>query len=373
LSNIFRQNRLRPRFRVVGVVALAGVLAATVSACGGGGGATSADGKPLTSITFGISTPTMTANFIALAVGKEKGYFAEEGVEVDDIFLKDSGVVLQSMASGKVDIGTPTPDVAFAAIDRGQDVKLMYNWTRRPVAAFTVLENSPIMTVKDLAGKTIGVQSRSAGTTTLAKASLKQAGINLSDDKVIEVGLGAPALDALQRGRVDAVVQYDAQSSAQISSGAKIRLINPQGVEDLFATTFVASSAFMKSSAAAIKGFGKAWTESSVWALANPEAAIQIMWKRYPASKTGGDEAMASALSIFKARMDGAVNVDDVTAKKIWGQYDESAVQHWLEFSQENGITKSKLNAADVYTNDDVAAYNDFDAATIEQAAKNSK
>ncbi|MEV4628186.1 ABC transporter substrate-binding protein [Micromonospora sp. NPDC049523] len=373
MSNIVRHDRLPRRFRVVGIAALASALVATVAGCGGAG-ATTADGKPLNTITFGISTPTMTANFVALAVGKEKGFFADEGVEVDDIFLKDSGTVLQSMASGKVDIGTPTPDVAFAAMDLGQDVKLMYNWTRRPVAAFTVLQDSPIKTVADLAGKTIGVQSRSAGTTTLAKASLKQAGIDVSQDKIVEVGLGAPALDALQRGRVDTVVQYDAQSSAQISSGAKIRLINPEGVEDLFATTFVASSAFMKSNSAAVKGFGKAWTEASVWALANPEAAIQMMWKRYPASKTGDDDAaMAGALAIFKARMDSAVNVDDVTAKKIWGQYDEAAVQHWLDFAQENGITKSKLNASDVYTNDDVAAYNDFDAATIQQAAKSNQ
>lgn len=373
MTDTLTPRRPRRRLTAVTLVALAGLLAATATGCGPGGGPAGAGGKGET-ITFGISTPTMTANFVALAVGKEEGFFAEEGLKVDDVFLKDSGTVLQAMAGGKVDIGTPTPDVAFAAIDQGQDVKLIYNWARRPVAAFSVLDSSPITAVRDLAGKKIGVQSLSAGTTTLAKASLTQAGVDVNTVTFVEVGLGAPALDALQRGRVDSVVQYDAQSSAQISAGAKLRLISPEGVEDLFATTFVSSSAFLTSDSTAVKGFGRAWSKASVWALANPEAAIRIMWKLYPASKTGdGDKAMQNALAIFKARMDSAVNVDDVTTKKIWGQYDESAVQHWLDFAHQNGITKSPLKTSDVYTNADVPDYNNFDAAAIQKAAAEAR
>lgn len=336
-----------------------------LSACGNP--SPSGDGE-LEEVLFGMSTPNMASNWVALPVAQEMGYFEEEGIQVEGHMLKTSGEVLQAMGAERVEIGAPTPEAALPAMDQGQDVTMVYEWTRRPVAAFAVLEGSPITAIEDLEGKRIGVQSRSAGPALLSDASLVQAGLDAeSDVTYVEVSVGAAALDALQRERVDALMLYDTQYAGMEMLGADLRLMRAEGVDNLFATTFVVNDGFLEAQPDAVAGFGRAWTKASVWALANPEAAIRIMWEHYPESKAGSgseEEQMEMALAIFNARME-AVNVDDPTENDLWGRYDEAAVEDWISFALENELIEKQLAPEDVYTNEFADTYNDFDAQAV--------
>lgn len=338
-----------------------------------GCGSDSGSGKDdLQQVNFGMSSPNMAANWVAVAVAQDRGYFKDEGIKVDDQLLNTSGEVLQAMAAGRTDMGAPTPEAVLAGIDQGQKVKMVYEWTRRPVAAFAVDTSSKIDAISDLKDARIGVQSSSAGPALLAKASLTQQGVSPKDVEFVEVGVGAAAFDALRRDRVDALMLYDTQYAGMERIGAKLRLMRADGVDDLFATTLVANDDFLKDHEKAVIGFGRAWTKASIWALENPEAAIKIMWKLYPESKAGGDseeEQMDTALAIFKARME-AVDVGQPTENHLWGKYDPKAVAHWVEFAHDNALTKSALEPDKIFTNEFADAYNDFDAAKVKADAK---
>lgn len=351
--------------------ALAGLLIAVVPACGGGGSGGSASGGDKT-VTFGVSAPAPGGNMLQLGIAQTKGYFKAEGITVKPVFLGTSGKVVQALAAGKVQIGISTPNIVLQAIDRGQDVKMFYNWTSKNVTQFAVLPGSSVQSVADLKGKTVGVQALSAGPAQLAQSAAVNAGLNPDKDlKFVAVGTGAPALDALVRHRVDALITYDTLFAAMTNStGQQLRFFPPAGVQDLFSSSFVASTGWLKNNRAVAQGFGRAWAKASVYAEANPEAGVKMMFTLYPNSKVGADEAAATkaALAQFHAR-EQSLYGGNPPATQQWGSYPAAAVQHWITYAKDHKMIQSAPSPGKVFTNEFVAKYNAFDTDAIKKAA----
>jgi NitT/TauT family transport system substrate-binding protein len=349
---------------------LVGVLIAALQGCGNSGPSTGGDGK---TITFGVSATAPGGNMLQLGIAQVKGYFKAEGITVKPVFLGTGGQVVQALASGKVQIGTSTPDLVLQAIDRGQEVKMFYNWTTRNVTQFGVLPDSPVHSVADLKGKTVGVQDLSAGPAQLAKAAAANAGLNpASDLKFVAVGTGAPALDALTRHRVDAVTTYDTLFAAMTNgTGQTLRFFPPDGVQDLFASSLVASNDWLKDRPAVAAGFGRAWAKASVYADANPAAGVKMMFDTYPNSKVGANVKAATdaALAQFKARQRSLYGGGKPPAAQQWGAYPETAVAHWITYAKDYKLIQSRPDAGKVYTNEFVPKFNAFDPKQITKDA----
>lgn len=351
------------------LAALACLLLTALAACNSAG-PSGGDGK---TITLGISATAPGGNMLQLGIAQAKNYFKDEGITVEPVFLGTGGKVVQALASGKVQIGMSTPDLVLQAADKGQDVRMFYNWTFRNVSQFGVLPDSDIRDVADLKGKTVGVQDLSAGPAQLAKAAAKNAGLDPNTDvKWIAVGVGAPALDALQRHRVDALTTYDTLFAAMTSgTGKELRFFEPDGVTDMFASSFVASSAWLADHKDAAAGFGRAWAKASVYANENPEDGVRMMFEKYPNSKVGADtdKATKAALSQFDARQHSLYEDGKPPATQTWGEYPAEGVDKWVTYAKDYGLTRQKLDPKSVYTNEFVAQFNDFDSAKVKQDA----
>lgn len=359
-----RSRTGRPR-RAAGTSArLATVLALTASfalaACGG----SDEDDSGLTKVTLGVPLPAMEMGYGNLALAEVEGYFADEGLKVEPQFVKDSSGVLQSLAAGNVDIGSSNPDAALAARDKGQDVVLVYNSTRTSIQYYAVLPDSDIESVEDLEGKKIGVSSLQSGAKTTSDLALGFAGLDPESDVQYEsVGVGAPALDALQRGRIDVLMLWTAAYAEMENLGVELEYIKPESTENLFSTGFVVDREWAKDNEEIIEGFGRAWARSTLHMVNDPVATVEATWEQYPAIKTGDDDAEKLA-KILEAGFPNKY-VGDPNAYDAWGSYDEEAVELWTQVAADGGITGSKLEPADVYTNDYVEAYNDFDRSEL--------
>lgn len=359
----------RPLPTIATSVASIAALASTamVGGCSVGSSASDSD-----TVTFGVSATAPAGNMLQLGIAEAEKYFEDEGFTVETIFLGSSGSVLQALASGKIDIGLSTPDLVLQAVDRGQDVQMVYNWTTKNVSRFAVMPDSSIDDVSDLNGATIGVQELSSGPAQMAESALELAGLDPEEDvEFIAVGEGAPALDALQRGRIDAMIAYDTLFAAMTAgTGATLRYFRPEGVDDLFSSSLVASGEWIDDNSDRIVGFGRAWAKASVFALQNPEAGVEMMFDRYPQSKVGdSDEAARElALSQNEIRLESLYG-ENIPASPQWGTYPEPAIEHWIEFAKDTGLTESAVDADTVYTNEFVDEYNDFDAAKIRSMA----
>jgi NitT/TauT family transport system substrate-binding protein/sulfonate transport system substrate-binding protein len=116
----------------------------------------------------------------------------------------------QALAAGALDCATQAP-LSLANGVKGGNLKayIVAQHVFEKAGGFSVYwavkDDSPIKTITDLKGKTIGISVIGGGTQGPFNMLLKQAGLDPAKDiKLVEVGF-AVAEDALRQGRVDAV------------------------------------------------------------------------------------------------------------------------------------------------------------------------
>ncbi|QDZ11966.1 ABC transporter substrate-binding protein [Devosia ginsengisoli] len=319
----------------------------------------------LREVVFGLPNVAMTPAFCMFAVSSELGFFAEEGLDVRVQTMSGAGQVAQMLAAGSIEIGGITPEPIWTSIDQGYDFRIVYNLVRLPTGAIGVPADSDINGMEDLAGKRLGVQSLGSSNITLTNALLPRVGVDPGSVQYLAVGVGAQAFQALQAGHVDGLATSDTNFAPLENMGMAFKYFLGPGQEALFSTQVVVNGETVQSDPDFIAGFGRALAKGTAVAIDNPEACIQMMWKRYPDTREIGrseDEQMAGSIKVLEKRL--ALMTDDYQAEHGWGSTNPANVQIWNEFATETAIIPKAISDIDTrYTNDFVDAFNDFDAS----------
>src|SRR4029077_15858710 len=134
---------------------------------------------------------------------------------------------------------------------------------------------------------------------------------------------------------------------------------------------FVALEETLAGKRAEAIALGQGYAKGTVFAIANPEAAIRILWEVFPQTKaTGKDEATAlkDDLSTLNARIQNwKLEAGGVTK---WGDNSIPNYDSYVDFLVKNGVLKEKLPATDLVTNDLIEDINKFDQAEVQAMAK---
>ncbi|MFI0408355.1 ABC transporter substrate-binding protein [Actinomadura sp. 3N508] len=361
-------------FRVL-VSSVAVALAAT--ACGDDAGNSKESGENLRTVKVALSIKAMNSSFAAIPVARYLGYFKEEGLKVETTFTPGSTQAIQAVAAGQMEMAAPVPQSLIPdAVKNKSDQRMFFNWARSQVASFAVESGSPIQNWADFKGKKIGAQSLGSGTIPLAKALLREQGLNPDTDvQFVSVGLEAGAYHAMKSKRVDALMLFDSQYAAMENLGAKLRYFKSALGQQLFSTGFSAKQSYMKANPKVIEGFGRAMAKANVFVTANPEAAIKMMYEVYPKTNIPGvpeDKKMEDNKRILALRTTH-ITSGDPAANKNWGEFPEEGVKAWSDFSVSTKLTPTAFKAEDFVTNEFVKAFNNFDAQQIQNAAKSYK
>jgi len=105
--------------------------------------------------------------------------------------------------------------------------------------------------------------------------------------------------------------------------------------------------------------------------MANPEAAIRILWEIYPQTKAiGKDEATAlkDDLLTLEARAKNW-RYEPVDGKR-WGDSVEKNYQAYLDWLLAQGVLKTKVDVKDLITNELLDDVNKFNADAIRSEAR---
>jgi NitT/TauT family transport system substrate-binding protein len=232
--------------------------------------------------------------------------------------------------------------------------------------------DSRIQQFTDLKGKTIGVTNMSSAGVIIARAQVAAAGMNPDTDVTIVVaGEGAQPAVMLRNKQVDALSQFDTQYALIEIAGVKLRMLDTRAIERHPANGFVALEETIKSRRKELVGLARGYAKGEVFALANPEATVRMVYEAFPQTKpTGKDEATAvrDDVKVLEARMQhwklGPAGV------KKWGENSEANYRDYVDFMLKWGVIKQKVNSADLITNELVDEINRFDAAKITAEAK---
>jgi NitT/TauT family transport system substrate-binding protein len=150
-----------------------------------------------------VAIPAVTPAVSTFAIAKEKGYYREEGLDVELVQMP-SAIGTQALIAGNVKFST-LGGASMPPVLRGAPLKFLFSTFYRPM--FWLYSKPEIRSVAELKGKKIGVSSLGSGPDSIVRDILKKHGLDGGRDAVIlPVGSGTARFYALQAGSVDAAM-----------------------------------------------------------------------------------------------------------------------------------------------------------------------
>ena len=276
---------------LVAMVLIAGLSASFFSGCGGGAEPAASTGKPKVKLAY-IGLTCEAAMFVA----EEKGFFEEEGIDVE-LIKTDWDGLRDGLGLGRFDVNYTLIMYLLKPIEQGLDVKItggIHTGCLRVHAA----ADSGIETVEDLRGKRIGIPTMGSPPFLFASRALAAKG--LDPEKDVEWVVVAPDVSmlALENGQVDAIADSEPIGSILAAQG-KVRIVADQGADpqfrDEYCCAVVVNGDFAKRDPETAAKVTRALLKGARWVDENPVSAAELsVEKKYVASSK---ELNAQAIS----------------------------------------------------------------------------
>ncbi|MGH6943430.1 MAG: ABC transporter substrate-binding protein [Geminicoccaceae bacterium] len=138
-----------------------------------------------------------------IIVAKERGYFANAGLDVEIVAPADPNDPPKLVAAGQADIAISYQPQLHIQVDKGLPLVRIGTLIGTPLNSLVVLADGPIQTIADLEGAKVGF-SVGGFEDTLLEAMLGAHGLTLDDVELINVNFALSP--ALLSGQVDAVI-----------------------------------------------------------------------------------------------------------------------------------------------------------------------
>ncbi len=223
----------------------------------------------------------------AFLVAADKGYYAEEGLDVSIDSGNGSAGAVTRVASGAYQMGFADINalVDFNVKNPGQSVKaVMMAYVAPPFSLFTLKANN-IESAQDMVGRKLGAPVFDASYK-LFPAFAHEAGI---DEAAVERVNMDPALreTMLVQGQVDFISGHyfssmlDLKSKGVAEEDIKFFLYADYGM-DFYGNAVIASGNFIAEHPEAVAGFLRATVRGWKDVIADPEGAIEIVAKSDP-------------------------------------------------------------------------------------------
>ena len=252
-----------------------------------------------------------------------KGFFAEQGLEIDTTPTAGGAVGLPALAAGQVQIAFSNIVSIILGAKQGLDFQIVAAGSGTgdnppDLAAMVTKKGSPLKSGKDFEGKRIAVNTRNNIIWLYARAWVQATGGN--PDKVTYLEVPFPQMiDAVRDDRVDAAFVVEPFLSAGVNAGTveligwpynKVQKRIPVG-------QYAATKAFIKANPGVIEHFVRAYNKGVDWINANKGSDE---WVKVISGYTRLAPAQLRSLSIpvFEktVSVDGVEKVEDLMRKQ---------------------------------------------------------
>ncbi|HOI21738.1 MAG: ABC transporter substrate-binding protein [Spirochaetia bacterium] len=216
-------------------------------------------------------------------VAMEKGWFKEEGLDVNVMIGQGSGFTVQMVDAGKAQIGISDAPVPIEARAKGANVKIVgIIFDKHPNCMF-FWKDSGIKAPQDLKGKTVAVPA-SDGHKVMWPAFAKLIGLNASDVKFINI---EPTAKPAALGSKQADVVFELFTGKPFMEKAVPAdqlgwIIWADYGFNAYAHSYIANADFMKNNPEALRKFLKVSYKAWQYTLNNIPEAISILSKYHP-------------------------------------------------------------------------------------------
>lgn len=319
-------------------IVLFGFLMVAVLACQSGGasestssgaqpsGSAGTAAEPARKVTFQAGfKPQANLPFVAVYVARDRGLFAEEGLEVEVQHSSGQDTHLALLAANRIQFSTTVASTILKNVAKpGLPLEAIALFGQRGDTVLVALADSGIDSPKDFEGKTVGYKVFPAPE---YLSMLKAAGVDRG--KVNEVGVGFDPRVLTER-RVDVLPVFKSNEPDTLRRlGFELEIWDPAdyGVPTL-GVTYVVNRDWAKDNQDTVTRFLRATMRAVAWIQENPEQAIDITLKYAPQEEREHQRYMLGVeLEAAQSDLTRANGIGWMTEQQ-WSRLQDSLVEY---------------------------------------------
>jgi NitT/TauT family transport system substrate-binding protein len=150
-----------------------------------------------------VAVPSTTHAVLAFTTTRDKGYYREEGLDVE-LILMSAPIASRALLGGDVEVAT-VGGAGLPPVLSGAPLRFVFTTYSRPM--FWLFGKSEIRSVKELKGKKVGISGIGSGPDSLLREALRRNGLEGGRDVLIlSLGVMPTIYSGLQGGIVDAAM-----------------------------------------------------------------------------------------------------------------------------------------------------------------------
>ena len=285
--------------------------------------------------------------YAPMYIAKEKGYFKEQGLDVD-FYYAAAAEIVKNVATGNVQFGFPNADSVILAKSQGIPVKVVNTTYQHGLGALIFQKSSGITEPKDLKGKKIGVTSFGSPNYIQLQVMLEKAGMSIDDVKVEIIGTGA-IVNALVSGQVDAIMFSMLRTIELKNQGVDVGEIRSDEFLPSHGNVLIVGDKYLTENKDVVNKFNIALNKGIQYIIdGNTKEAVEMSVEKYAPSFKGREEIVTVILDeVFIPYLWQSEN----TKKNGLGYSDAERWNNSIKVLKEYGVIEKEIDAKELIGN----------------------
>lgn len=307
-------------------------------------GTTEKDKKDLREVNVVLDWyPNAIHTFLYTAI--ERGYYEEEGLDVQIRFPSNANDALSMVAAGKAEIGMYyQQDLIQAVANQKAPIRSVGAIVQSPLSIILSLKDKNITNPKDMVGKTIGY----GGTVlseSLVKCMMESVGADASDVKMVDVGFDL--MSSMTTGNVDAtigcLVNHEVPQMEEEGFELNYFPVSGYGIPNYYEEVFLTNNKLLEEEPEVVAGFLRASKKGFDDFKADPDGCLAILMNNqneanFPLTQSVEEQSCKTLLPLME------------TADAEFLSQTEECWQENIDWMLENGLIDQSVDVADVMT-----------------------
>ena len=285
--------------------------------------------------------------YAPMYIAKEKGYFKEQGLDVD-FYYAAAAEIVKNVATGNVQFGFPNADSVILAKSQGIPVKVVNTTYQHGLGALIFQKSSGIIEPKDLKDKKIGVTSFGSPNYIQLQVMLEKAGMSIDDVKIEIIGTGA-IVNALVSGQVDAIMFSMLRTIELKNQGVDVGEIRSDEFLPSHGNVLIVGDKYLTENKDLVNKFNIALNKGIQYIIdGNTKEAVEMSVEKYAPSFKGREEIVTAILDeVFIPYLWQSEN----TKKNGLGYSDAERWSNSIKVLKEYGVIEKEIDAKELIGN----------------------
>jgi NitT/TauT family transport system substrate-binding protein len=281
--------------------------------------------------------------FAPFYVALEKGYFADEGIEIEFDYGWETDL-LKLVGSDELQFAIASGDQVVLARSQGLPVVYVMNWYRRFPVCVVSLADAGIREPADLVGRRVGTPATYGASYIGWRALLDAVGLDEAEIELVSIGYTQPA--ALSEGQVDAAICYAMNEPVQMrASGEALDIIYVADYANLVSNGLITNEKSIRERPELVQGMVRAALRGLAYTLEHPDEAFDISLKHVPEAASDDETEAINRGILAKSVEFWAAGPGEL------GRSDEAAWQASQRIMQEMGLLGEEGDVSAMFTN----------------------